>query len=167
MLKSVGELKIMIRIGLGYDSHKFAPNRPLILGGVRIESDQGLIAHSDGDVVLHALADAVFGALGAGDIGEHFSDSDPKWENADSREFVKHARKLLTDTGWTISNCDITVLAEIPKLSPYKSAMVKSIADMLGIGADAVSIKAKTNEGMGFVGRKEGIAALANVLIEK
>jgi len=157
----------MIRTGLGYDSHKFASDRPLILGGVRIEFDKGLAANSDGDVVLHALADAIFGALGVGDIGEHFPDNDPKWKNADSSEFVKYAHKLAADAGWSISNCDITVLAELPKLSPYKSQIKQSIAELLGIGADAVSIKAKTNEGMGFVGRCEGIAVLANVLIIK
>ncbi len=157
----------MFRTGLGYDSHKFAVTRPLILGGVQIEFDKGLAAHSDGDVVLHALADAIFGALGVGDIGEHFPDDDPKWENADSSEFVKYAHKLAADAGWAVSNCDITVLAETPKLSPYKSKITESVAQLLGIDIGAVSIKAKTNEGMGFVGKGEGIAVLTNVLLAK
>jgi 2-C-methyl-D-erythritol 2,4-cyclodiphosphate synthase len=157
----------MIRTGLGYDSHKFTPNRPLILGGVDIEFDKGLSAHSNGDVVLHALADAIYGAIGLGDIGEHFPNDDPKLKDADSSEFVKHAHRIATVAGWSISNCDITVLTELPKLSPYKPAIKRSISDLLGIDEDAVSIKAKTNEGMGFVGRGEGIAVLANVLITK
>ncbi|MCK5114274.1 MAG: 2-C-methyl-D-erythritol 2,4-cyclodiphosphate synthase [Phycisphaerae bacterium] len=157
----------MIRTGLGYDSHKFAPDRPLMLGGVQIDFDKGLAAHSDGDVVLHALVDAIFGAMAAGDIGEHFPDNDPKWQNADSSKFVTYARQLAADAGWSIANCDITILAEAPKLSPYKLQIAERIAGLLQISPDAVSVKAKTNEGMGFIGQGEGIAVLANVLIEK
>ena len=155
----------MIRTGFGYDSHRFAAGKALILGGVRVDYDKGFAAHSDGDVVLHALTDAILGALAAGDIGEHFPDSDPKWAAADSSVFLQHARELAAEKG--VGNCDITILAEAPKLSPYKAKMAARIAEMLDIPAHMVSVKAKTNEGMWFVGRGEGIACLANVLLVK
>jgi 2-C-methyl-D-erythritol 2,4-cyclodiphosphate synthase len=155
----------MTRTGLGYDSHRFAPNRPLVLGGVRVEHDKGLGAHSDGDVVLHALTDAIFGALAAGDIGEHFPDTDPKWANTDSSVFLQRAREQAAGKGYRVGNCDITILAEEPKLSPYKPKMAARIAEMLDVPAHVVSVKAKTNEHMGFVGRSEGIACLASVLL--
>ncbi|MBN1943545.1 MAG: 2-C-methyl-D-erythritol 2,4-cyclodiphosphate synthase [Phycisphaerae bacterium] len=157
----------MTRTGLGYDSHRFAPGRPLVLGGVRVEHDKGLAAHSDGDVVLHALTDAILGAVAAGDIGEHFPDTEAKWANADSGAFLQHARELAAGKGYRVGNCDITILAEKPKLSPYKAKMAARIAELLDVPAHRVSVKAKTNEGMGFVGRSEGIACLATVLLEK
>jgi 2-C-methyl-D-erythritol 2,4-cyclodiphosphate synthase len=157
----------MTRTGLGYDSHRFAPNRPLMLGGVRVDHETGLGAHSDGDVVLHALTDALYGALAAGDIGEHFPDADPQYADADSGVFLQHARELAAGKGFRVENCDLTILAEEPKLSPYKSKMAARIAEMLDIPAHRVSVKAKTNEGMGFVGRKEGIACFATVLLVK
>jgi 2-C-methyl-D-erythritol 2,4-cyclodiphosphate synthase len=157
----------MTRTGLGYDSHRFVPNRPLMLGGVRVDHDKGLGAHSDGDVVLHALTDAMFGALAAGDIGEHFPDADPQWADADSGVFLQHARELAAGKGYRVGNCDITILAEKPKLSPYKPKMAARIAEMLDVPAHVVSVKAKTNEGMGFIGRGKGIACLATVLLVK
>lgn len=157
----------MPRIGLGYDSHRFAAGRPLVLGGVRIEHEQGLAGHSDADAALHALTDALLGALAAGDIGERFPDTDPRWAGADSATFVRQAVELARRQGWRVENADVTVLAERPKLSAHKPAMRERIAALLGVGAEAVSVKAKTNERMGFVGREEGIAALAVVCLEK
>lgn len=157
----------MPRIGLGYDSHRFVAGRPLVLGGVRIEHGQGLAGHSDADAVLHALTDALLGALAAGDIGELFPDTDPRWAGEDSATFVRQAVELARRQGWRVENADVTVLAERPKLSAHKPAMRERIAALLGVGAEAVSVKAKTNEQMGFVGRGEGIAALAVVCLEK
>ncbi|MBN1554751.1 MAG: 2-C-methyl-D-erythritol 2,4-cyclodiphosphate synthase [Phycisphaerae bacterium] len=155
----------MTRTGLGYDSHRFGRGKDLMLGGVTVEHDQGLAAHSDGDVVLHALTDAILGAIAAGDIGEHFPDTDPKWGGAAGGVFLQHAREAAAAKGYRVGNCDITILAEAPKLSPYKPKMAARIAELLDIPAHGVSIKAKTNEGMGFVGRGEGIACLASVLL--
>jgi len=155
----------MFRIGFGYDSHRFAPARRLVLGGVAIDFDDGLAGHSDADAVLHAITDAVLGAIGEGDIGEHFPDSDPAWKSAESSVFLRHAVKLATDLGFVVVNCDVIVLAERPRLAPYKAAMRRSIAGLLATGPAAVAVKAKTNEGMGFIGRGEGIAALAAVLL--
>lgn len=155
----------MFRIGFGYDSHRFRPSGPLILGGVVVEYDRGLAAHSDGDVVLHALTDAILGAVAAGDIGEHFPNTDPKWKGADSSTFVRHAVKLAGERGHRVENCDVTIIAEAPKLGPHKSAIAARIAEILDIAADRVSVKATTNEGMGFVGRGEGIVCQAAVLL--
>ena len=155
----------MFRIGFGYDSHRFAPGRPLVLGGVRIDHPDGLAGHSDADAVLHAVTDAVLGAAAAGDIGEHFADGDPRWAEADSSQFVTEAIRLAADRGFRPVNCDVTVLAESPKLAPHKRRMAERIAELLGLGPGAVSVKAKTNERMGFVGRGEGIAVLAAVLM--
>ncbi|MCD4825600.1 MAG: 2-C-methyl-D-erythritol 2,4-cyclodiphosphate synthase [Phycisphaerae bacterium] len=155
----------MIRIGFGYDSHRFAGDGPLTLGGVRIEHEKGFAAHSDGDVVLHALTDAILGGLAAGDIGEHFPDTDPQYKNADSAVFLRHANKLAADAGYSVGNCDITILAESPKLGPHKAAIAANIAEILNIEPGCVSVKAKTNETMGFIGRAEGIAVMANVLL--
>ena len=155
----------MNRIGLGYDSHRFAAGRRLVLGGVEVSTPdgRGLAGHSDADAVLHALTDAILGAAGAGDIGEHFLDTDARWRDADSSIFVRRAVELAAGAGYRAGNCDVTVIAESPRLSPYKPAMRKRIAELLGIGLDAVSVKAKTGEGMGWIGRGEGIAALAAV----
>ena len=156
----------MTRIGFGYDSHRLLAGRKLTLGGVVIPHDRGPEAHSDGDVVLHALTDAILGAAAAGgDIGEHFSDSDAKWKNADSRIFVKKAMDLVRTGGWRVGNCDLTILAEAPKLGPHKIAMARNVAELLAVGPDCVSVKAKTNEGMGLIGTGEGIACWANVLL--
>ncbi len=154
-----------MRIGQGYDSHRFEPGRPLILGGVAIPHESGLAGHSDADAVLHAVTDAILGAIAAGDIGELFSDTDPQWSGADSSIFVGEALRLATQAGLKVGNCDITVIAQRPKLSQYKLAMREKIASLLGVDADAVSVKAKTNEGMGALGRAEGLAALATVLL--
>lgn len=155
----------MSRIGFGYDSHRFQAGRPLVLGGVQIEHDRGLAGHSDADAALHAVTDAVLGAIAAGDIGDLFPDSDPELAGADSAAFVRHATELAAGAGFRVANCDVTIIAESPMLSPYKDMMRHKIAEMLGVDPQAVSVKAKTNEGMGFVGRGEGIAALAAVLL--
>ena len=155
----------MQKIGLGYDSHRLAPNRPLILCGVRVPSDLGLEGHSDADAALHAITDAIFGALADGDLGDHFPDSDPKWKDADSKAFLTFAMDLLRQRGMKVANCDVTIMLQQPKLSQYKPAMRKRTAEIMGIDPAVVSIKAKTNEHMGFVGRGEGVAALAAVLL--
>jgi len=157
----------MFRVGFGFDSHRFAPGKPLILGGMEIPHAKGLLAHSDGDVVLHALTDAILGAIAAGDIGEHFPDNDPRWLGAESSQFVRHAVNLATKAGYTAENCDITILAEAPKLSPHKRHLIERIAELLNVDTTAVSVKGKTAEGMGLVGAGEGIACYANVLLKK
>ncbi len=156
----------MNRIGFGYDSHRFDAERPLLLAGVEIRPEGGLAGHSDADAVLHAITDAILGAICAGDIGEHFPDTDSQWQDADSGKFVQHAVRLAEGRNLRISNCDVTVLIEEPKLSAHKPRIRGSIAELLSIPAEAVSVKAKTNEGMGFVGRGEGIAVMAAVLLE-
>ncbi len=157
----------MTRIGFGYDSHRFAPGRQLMLGGIRVEHDEGLAGHSDADAVLHAVTDAVLGAISAGDIGELFPDTDTEWAGADSAAFVRRAAELADEAGMRVGNCDVTILAEAPKLGPLKKAMADRIAELLACPPDRVSVKAKTNEQMGFVGRKEGIAAMAAVMLEE
>ncbi len=138
-----------------------------MLGGVRIEHESGLAGHSDGDAILHAITDAILGAIAAGDIGELFPDTDPRWKDADSGQFVRHAVALAKAKGCRVAGCDVTVLAESPKLSPYKEQMTRHIAELLAAEPQRVSVKAKTNEGMGFVGRGEGVAALAVVLLSE
>jgi 2-C-methyl-D-erythritol 2,4-cyclodiphosphate synthase len=155
----------MQRIGLGYDSHPFTPGRPLVLGGVPIPHEKGLAGHSDADAVLHAITDAILGALAAGDIGEYFPDTDPRWAGVESSLFITEALRLARARGLRVGNCDVTILAESPRLSPHRAAMVGRIAELLGIPIKRVSVKAKTNEQMGFIGRGEGIAALAVVLL--
>ncbi len=155
----------MQRIGFGYDSHRFAPGRPLVLGGVRIEGCDGLAGHSDADAVLHAVTDAVLGAIAAGDIGELFPDSDDRWAGADSSIFLARAVELAGEQGLRVANCDVTVIAERPRLSEAKSAMAGRIAGILRCPPDSVAVKAKTNEQMGALGRGEGIAAIAAVLL--
>lgn len=150
-----------IRTGIGYDVHRFAEGRALVLGGVRIEHELGLLGHSDADVLLHAIADAVLGAAALGDIGRHFPPSDPRFKDADSRHLLEHARMLIGEAGFRIVNVDATVIAEAPKVNPYAEAMREAIAVACGITVSDVSVKATTNEGMGFVGREEGIAAIA------
>ena len=156
----------MQRVGFGYDSHRFAEGRALVLGGVRIEHDRGLEGHSDADAALHAVTDAVLGALALGDIGSLFADTDPRWKGADSAVFVREAVRRAGEKGFAVANCDVTVLAEAPRLAPHRDAMRRNIAAALGVAPDAVSVKAKTNEGMGWIGRGEGVAALAVVMME-
>ena len=158
-------LRPMQRVGLGYDSHRFAAGRPLVLGGVVVEHDRGLAGHSDGDAALHAITDAVLGAIAAGDIGEHFPDTDPRWAGADSAAFLTSAVALAAERGLHAVNCDVTIIAEAPRLGLHKQEMRDRIAGLLGLGVEDVSVKAKTNERMGFVGRSEGIAAMAVVML--
>jgi len=157
----------MKRIGFGFDSHRFAPGRPLVIAGVRVEHDRGLAGHTDGDAALHALIDAMFGAAGLADIGEHFPDTDPKWKDADSTVLLTEAVAEVTQMGWAIENCDLTIVAETPKLGAQKGVMRERIADLLGLDSSAVAVKAKTAEGMGFIGSGEGLAAFAVVLLEE
>ena len=154
-----------MRVGHGYDAHRFAAGRRLVLGGVDIPHDKGLVAHSDGDVVLHALCDALIGAAGGGDIGRHFPDSDPQYENIDSRVLLRRVVADLGDQGLSVANADVTVLAEEPRLSSHVPQMRTTIAVDLGIDAARVNVKATTTEKMGFVGRVEGIAAHAVALL--
>ena len=156
-----------LRIGQGYDVHAFEAGDHVTLGGVKITHTQGIKAHSDGDVVLHALCDALLGAVGLGDIGMHFPDSDPKWHGADSRQFVRHVSSLLEQKGYAVVNVDVTVLAEAPRLGKHRDAMRANISADLGIEADRVNIKATTSETLGFIGRREGIACQAIALIEQ
>ena len=157
----------MIRVGQGIDVHPFDDARPLILGGVRIAETGGLAGHSDADAVLHALTDALLGAVGAGDIGQYFPSDDPKWKGADSVRFVAEALRLVRELGAGISNVDITIIAQKPKLAPHREAMRGRIAVMLELSTDRVNVKATTTDHLGFVGRSEGICAMAVVLVEK
>ena len=157
----------MNRVGLGFDSHRFEAGRPLLLGGIRIKHDKGLAGHSDADAVLHAIIDALFGAAAAGDIGEHFPDSDPAWAGADSATMLTEAQMLLAEMGWMVGNCDVTIICEAPKLGDLKFEMRQRIADLLGLDASFVSVKAKTAEGMGLVGKGDGVAAFAVVMLEE
>ena len=156
----------MLRVGMGYDVHPLVEGRPLILGGVTIPHDRGLEGHSDADVLLHALTDAVLGALAAGDIGTHFPNTDPKWRGAASTIFLAEAARLAKERKATILNVDASLLAEAPKLVPHCPAMRKKIAAALGLKEEQVNLKATTNEKIGFVGRGEGIAALAVAALE-
>lgn len=155
----------MFRIGHGFDIHKFTPEKPLMLGGVLIPHDQGMEAHSDGDVVLHALSDALLGAVALGDIGQHFPDTDPNYSNADSTHLLQHVIKLVLEKAYQPMNVDITIQAEKPKLAPYIQPMRAHIANALGIDIDQVSVKATTMEGLGEIGRAEAIATHAVVLL--
>jgi 2-C-methyl-D-erythritol 2,4-cyclodiphosphate synthase len=150
---------------MGYDSHRFADGRKLILGGVEIPHSQGLAGHSDADAVAHAITDAMLGAAALGDIGTHFPPSDPAFKGADSIELLRKANELLEAQGYQVINIDVTVICEAPKIGAHAMKMRERIAAALGIGAKHVSVKGKTNEGMGWIGRGEGIAALATVLI--
>lgn len=153
------------RAGIGYDAHRFALGRRLVLGGVEIAHEQGLDGHSDADVLLHAIADAMLGAAALGDIGTHFPPGEPEWRDADSADLLRRTAMLLRDHGWRVLNIDATVIAEAPKVNPHTGSMRRAIAACVGITRDAVSVKATTNEGMGFVGREEGIAAIATAMI--
>ena len=155
-----------MRIGHGYDVHRLVPQRRLVLGGVEIPWELGLLGHSDADVLTHALMDALLGAAALGDIGQHFPDSDARWEGADSIELLRHVAALLRQKGYRFVNADCTVLAQSPKLAPYIPAMRETLAQALQAEPDAVSVKATTEEGLGFTGEGYGIAAHAIVLIE-
>lgn len=155
-----------IRIGQGIDVHAFGEGDHVMLGGIRVPHDLGVVAHSDGDVVIHALCDAMLGALALGDIGKHFPPSDPQWKGADSRAFLRHCRTLVeANGGWQVGNADITVICERPKVGPHADAMRQVIATDLGVDIGAISVKATTSEKLGFTGRSEGIAAQAVVLL--
>ena len=154
-----------MKIGSGIDVHAFGPGEHVTLCGVRIPHERGLLAHSDGDVAIHALCDAILGALALGDIGQHFPDSDPRYRGADSRKLLRAVVALATARGWRVGNVDITVLAEAPRIGPFRDAMRANLAADLGIATDCVSVKATTTEGLGAMGRREGIAAQAVALL--
>jgi 2-C-methyl-D-erythritol 2,4-cyclodiphosphate synthase len=157
----------MIRVGQGYDVHRFASGDHIILGGVNISYEQGLEAHSDGDVVLHALSDALLGAAALGDIGKHFPDTDPEFKGADSRVLLRHVYSIVQAKGYRLINADVTIIAQAPKMAPHIVAMCSNIAADLQVDIDFINVKATTTEKLGFEGRKEGIAVQAVVLIEK
>ena len=160
-------MSIPFRVGQGFDVHALVEGRPLILGGVSIPHTHGLLGHSDADALLHALTDALLGAAGLGDIGRHFPDSDPAYKAADSRALLRTAYEKVVAAGWVAGNVDATIHAQAPKIGPYARAMVANIALDLGLDESQVNVKAKTNEGLGHLGRKEGIAATAVVLLAK
>ncbi|MGJ0514656.1 MAG: 2-C-methyl-D-erythritol 2,4-cyclodiphosphate synthase [Methylomicrobium sp.] len=157
----------MIRVGQGYDVHRFNEGDHIILGGVTIPYEKGLEAHSDGDVVLHALADALLGAAALGDIGKHFPDTDPRFKGADSRVLLRHVYGVVRAKGYNLVNADITIIAQAPKMAPHIAEMCRNIAGDLQTDIDCINVKATTTEKLGFEGRKEGIAVQAVVLIEK
>lgn len=154
-----------MRVGQGFDVHRFRIGRPMVLGGFHVPSDVGLDGHSDADVVLHAVTDAVLGAAGAGDIGEHFPPTDPRWQGVDSTAFVRHALALAAEKGLGLVNCDVTVIGERPKIGPNREAIRDSLAATLDLDPGAVNIKATTTEGLGWTGRREGLACMAVVLL--
>jgi 2-C-methyl-D-erythritol 2,4-cyclodiphosphate synthase len=155
------------RIGHGFDVHAFAQGRKLIIGGVEIPHDKGLAGHSDADVLLHAICDALLGAAGLGDIGRHFPDSDAQYKGIDSRKLLRHVAGLLRERGWRVGNLDATIIAQAPKMAPHIPAMQAHIADDLGVAVEAVNVKATTTEKLGFTGRGEGIAVEAVCLLSK
>jgi 2-C-methyl-D-erythritol 2,4-cyclodiphosphate synthase len=161
----VSDQRAAVRVGVGYDSHRFAQGGPLILGGIRIDSDVHLHGHSDGDAVAHAVTDAVLGAAGAGDIGAMFSDADPANRGRDSMEMLRLAVQRVQQLGWSVGNVDVAVLAERPRLAPLRDAMRERLAQALGVTIQAVNVKGKTNEGMGWIGRQEGIACIATATL--
>jgi len=154
-----------MRIGHGFDVHKFGPGDHIVIGGVTISYEQGLVAHSDGDVLIHALCDALLGAAGLGDIGKHFPDTDPAYEGADSRQLLRHVVQLLQTKGWQVGNIDSTIVAQSPKMAPHIEQMCVNLAQDLQVDISAVNVKATTTEKLGYTGRKEGIAAHGVVLL--
>lgn len=157
----------MFRVGSGHDSHRLEEGRPLILGGVTLSHLRGLVGHSDADVVLHAVTDALLGALAVGDIGDLFPDNDPKWQNANSRLFLEESKRIVDEQGWQIGNLDVTIFAEEPKLGPVKALMQFNLAEFLSIDTDRINVKAKTGEQVGHIGRAEAIACHAVVLLHR
>ncbi len=155
-----------IRVGFGFDSHRFVSGRPLILGGQRIPHDQGLEGYSDADAVGHALIDAILGAAGLGNIGQHFPETDPRWKNADSIQLLRTAYGTARGAGFALRQADMTVIAERPRLGPYLAPMAAGLAEAIGVDPSCINIKPKTNEGMGFIGRGEGVAVFAVVTLE-
>lgn len=155
------------RVGMGYDVHRLVEGRPLILGGVHISHPLGLLGHSDADVLLHAITDALLGAAGLGDIGTHFPPTDAMWKDADSRDLLRRAVRLVRDAGWATVNVDTTIVCEMPRIVPHAAAMRVNIAADIGVEASAVNVKGKTSEGLGFTGTGEGIAAYAIALIRR
>ena len=156
----------MIRVGIGYDSHRFVEGRPLVLGGVTIPHSAGLAGHSDADAVAHALIDAMLGAVAAGDIGRLFPDHDPRWKDADSMELLSRAHELVRSRGFSLQQADLTIITEQPRLGPHLEKMAATLAGRLSANPGSVSLKAKTNEGMGFIGRGEGVAVIAVCTLE-
>lgn len=156
-----------MRVGSGIDVHAFGPGDAVVLGGVRIAHSHGVVAHSDGDVLLHALVDALLGAAALGDIGEHFPDSDPRWRGADSRQFVTAVLEMLARRSWRVVNADLTLVAQAPRLGPWRGQIRHSVATLLGVAVGDVNIKATTTEYLGFTGRNEGLVGLATVLIDQ
>jgi len=156
-----------VRVGSGFDVHAFGPGDAVMLGGVRVPHSRGVVAHSDGDVLLHALVDALLGAAGLGDIGQHFPDSDPQWKGANSAHFVAGALALLAERGQKVVNADLTLLAEEPRIARWRAQIRRSVAEQLALPESAVNLKATTTEHLGFIGRGEGLAAMAIVLIDQ
>jgi 2-C-methyl-D-erythritol 2,4-cyclodiphosphate synthase len=155
-----------MRVGIGYDSHRFEQGRPLVLGGVQIPGHPGLAGHSDGDAIAHAVIDALLGAVGAGDVGSHFPPADDRWKNADSMDLLRRAVSILEGRNYQIVNVDVTVICESPKIAPHAGAMRERLGAVLLIGPDFVSVKGKTNEGMGWIGAKEGLAVHAVAMVD-
>jgi 2-C-methyl-D-erythritol 2,4-cyclodiphosphate synthase len=158
---------MMARIGNGFDVHALVPGRRLVLGGITIPFDRGLDGHSDADALLHAICDALLGALALGDLGAHFPDDDPRWKDVDSRQLLRHVMGVVAARGWVVGNLDATIIAQAPKIAPHVPAMIANIAADLRCDPGCVSVKATTTERLGFAGRGEGIAALATVLLEQ
>ncbi len=157
----------MFRVGQGYDVHAFAEGRKLILGGIEIPHDRGLLGHSDADVLLHTITDAALGAIGEGDIGRHFPDTDPEWKDADSAKLLQYIWKMVEEKGYVLGNVDATIIAQRPKMAPYIEPMKNRIAELLNADPSQVNVKATTTEKLGFTGREEGIASLATILLIK
>ncbi|MCK1997764.1 2-C-methyl-D-erythritol 2,4-cyclodiphosphate synthase [Psychrobacillus psychrodurans] len=157
----------MMRIGQGFDVHEFADNRPLIIGGIEIPYERGLIGHSDADVLLHTITDAALGAIGEGDIGRHFPDTDPDFKDADSAKLLEHIWKLVDAKGYKLGNIDCTIIAQKPKMSPYIETIRTRVAELLQADVSQVNVKATTTERLGFTGREEGVASMATILLLK
>ena len=160
-------MAVNIRVGQGFDVHQLVEGRPCIIGGVNIPHPKGLLGHSDADVLLHAICDALLGAAALGDIGKHFPDSDARYKGINSRELLKHVARLIADKGWVVGNIDATIIAEAPRMAPHVAKMAANIAEDVGISVDAVNVKATTTEKLGFTGRGEGIAAQAVCLLQQ